>query len=124
MNKKSELGKLCSNARKVYELSLDDVVENAASKGFQLSKSYLSKIENNPDADPKVSDLKALAAGLNLPEESVFAAARGGKLNKEDLAIEEFAKLIEISKNWSEEDLKHAIEICKEVFNSFHKRVK
>lgn len=59
---------------KEKNLSLRDVEENS---GHQISNSYISKIISEAVRNPTVKKLKALARGLNEPEEKVMRFAFG-----------------------------------------------
>lgn len=60
-------------------LSYRDIEETAATKGHHISNGYVSKIVSGAAQNISVDKLRALAAGLNRPEEEVFAVARGGR---------------------------------------------
>lgn len=62
------------------DISLRKVEERAKAKGFQIAQSYLSKIISGAADNLSVEKIQALAAGLNRPEEEVFAVARGESL--------------------------------------------
>lgn len=61
------------------EISYQDVVRRAERKGYKITHSYISKIISGAAQNISVDKLRALAAGLNRPEEEVFAVARGGR---------------------------------------------
>ena len=55
----------------------NEVEQRAKRKGLQISQGYISKIISRAATNISVEKLRALAAGLNRPEEEVFAVARG-----------------------------------------------
>lgn len=61
------------------EISYQDIVRRAERKGYKITHSYISKIISGAAQNISVDKLRALAAGLNRPEEEVFAVARGGR---------------------------------------------
>lgn len=61
-------------------LTQTEVEIRAKQKGFSISQNYISKIISSAAQNISVEKLQALAAGLNRPEEEVFAVARGGKM--------------------------------------------
>jgi transcriptional regulator with XRE-family HTH domain len=64
-------------------LSFNAIERRAKRKGFKISQGYISKIVSDAAANISVGKLRALAAGLNRPEEEVFAVARGQRLTDE-----------------------------------------
>jgi transcriptional regulator with XRE-family HTH domain len=67
-------------------LSYQRVVERAQNRGFKITHSYISKIVSGAATNISVEKLRALAAGLNRPEEEVFAVARGQRLTEEKIS--------------------------------------
>ena len=57
-------------------LSYRDIEEKALKTGHFISNGYVSKIVSGAAQNISVEKLRALAAGLNRPEEEVFAVAR------------------------------------------------
>lgn len=81
-------------------VSYQDVVRRAERKGFKITHSYISKIISGAAQNISVEKLRALAAGLNRPEEEVFAVARGGRTEekiKDALASAMFFKYAQLS---------------------------
>jgi transcriptional regulator with XRE-family HTH domain len=68
------------------DLSFNEIERRAKRKGFQISQGYISKIVSDAAANISIGKLRALAAGLNRPEEEVFAVARGERLTEEKLS--------------------------------------
>ena len=66
--------------RQEKSLSLNDV---RVRSGYQIANSYISRIENAEVTNVVLEKLRSLAKGLGVPEEEVFAIARG-KLPSED----------------------------------------
>ena len=91
---------LADYVRRVREqelkISLDAVVQGARSKGFKISRGYISQIENRYIVSPTAGKLQALAAGLGggrKREEELFAVARGRTL--QPLPPTDFASALE-----------------------------
>ncbi len=61
------------------DVTYQDIVRRAEKKGFTITHSYISKLVSGVASNISVEKLRALAAGLNRPEEDVFAIARGGR---------------------------------------------
>lgn len=60
-------------------ISFREVVRRAERKGYDITHGYISRIVSGAAQNISVDKLQALAAGLNRPEEEVFAVARGGR---------------------------------------------
>ena len=56
-----------------------EITEKAERRGYKIAQSYISMIISGAAQNISVEKLQALAAGLNRPEEEVFAVARGGR---------------------------------------------
>lgn len=65
-------------------LSQGDVERDSARRGNRIAGTYVSRIENEIATNPSPKKLSALALGLNVPEDEVFAAARGKSLRGPD----------------------------------------
>src|SRR5204862_8099122 len=63
-------------------LSLLDVERQSARSGYKIAGSYVSRIENGVVRNPSKDKLIGLAKGLGVPEEEVFAVARGKSLDE------------------------------------------
>lgn len=88
MSKKhdEDLADFVRRVMKEAGVSYREVEETAQKKGFKISNGYISKIVSRAAANISIEKLRALAAGLNRPDEEVFAVARGqmldvGKIN-------------------------------------------
>ena len=71
-------------------LKYRDVAERS---GGLISHSAVYDIINGRSLNPKTDTLKALAKGLGVAEELIFAAARGKSPNGEKIAHEQFENL-------------------------------
>lgn len=60
---------------------------------FEISDGYVSRIENNGVKNVSPEKLAALAKGLSVTEEEIFAVARGKKPNEAVKTQERFALL-------------------------------
>lgn len=59
-------------------MSCADVSRRSTRKGQgQIAASYINRIENNPKLRPTADRLKALADGLGVPAEELFARVAG-----------------------------------------------
>jgi len=63
--------------RNSARLSLLDVERQSAHSGYKIAGSYVSRIENGVARNPSKDKLIGLAKGLGVPEEELFAVARG-----------------------------------------------
>lgn len=80
MNHVEDLASYILRVCKEEDLSFNGIERRAKRKGFKISQGYISKIVSDAAANISVGKLRALAAGLNRPEEEVFAVARGQML--------------------------------------------
>jgi transcriptional regulator with XRE-family HTH domain len=71
-------------------LSLADVSLRSSGR---IGKTHINRIENGLVTNPGVEALRALAKGLGVPEEEIFAVARGKKL-EEDEALPSHLQMI------------------------------
>lgn len=75
---------LASYVRRVREqvlgVSLEAVEQRARARGYKISRGYISQIENRYLSNPSTTKLQALAAGLGVNPEEIFAVARGKAL--------------------------------------------
>jgi transcriptional regulator with XRE-family HTH domain len=69
------------NTMEEKNLTLRDVERNS---GKTITHSYVNKIKNGISTNPSSSTLRALARGLKVDEEKLFAIARGQNLNSEE----------------------------------------
>src|SRR5215216_5631958 len=77
---KETLAEFVKRVRREKKLSLSEVEAASKRRGGGISNGYISQIENGQNTNPSVSALKGLAAGLGVPEDYVFAVARGKTL--------------------------------------------
>lgn len=64
-------------------LSYQEISNRAARRGFKITRSYISKLVSGAAQNPSLEKLRALAAGLNRPEEEVLAVAIGDQMLEE-----------------------------------------
>jgi len=76
MNRES-LGDFVRRIRTEKNLSCRDVSNQSARFGKRISGSYINRIENEPKLRPTADRLRALAHGLSVPAEELFALAIG-----------------------------------------------
>jgi len=75
---RESLGQFVRRIRTEKNLSCMDVSKRSARKPQRrISGSYINRIENNPKLCPTANRLKALADGLGVPAEELFARAIG-----------------------------------------------
>lgn len=84
------LGDYVRRIRNEKRLSLRDV---SSRSGGQIANSHISRIESGEARGVSVDKLRALAKGLGIPEDEIFAVARGKSVSG-DLQLEE-SKLLE-----------------------------
>ncbi len=92
------LGDFVRRVRKEKNLSLAAVSEQSARFGQRITASYINRIENDPKRKTTVDRLTALANGLGVPVEELFARAVGlavsrGKSNDELHLVTRFREL-------------------------------
>jgi transcriptional regulator with XRE-family HTH domain len=87
-HRQETLADFVRRTRKEKRLSLNDVVRQS---GNGIANSHVSRIENGEATNVSVQKLRALAKGLDVAEEEVFAIARGKKRDP----LEESNRLIE-----------------------------
>ena len=85
MKRPETLAEYISRIMRESDFSYSDVVRRAERKGYKITQSYLSKIVNEAAGNVSVEKLKAVAAGLEKPEEEVFAVASGTVLQIDDI---------------------------------------
>lgn len=96
-----ELADYVRRIRTSKGLSLNDVANKARQKGKQISSGYVSQIENRYIVSVTTIKLQALAAGLDISEEEVFAVARG-RAESDELQLNEM-RLLEYFRQLSPE---------------------
>lgn len=71
------LGKFVLKIRKEKNLSVIDVSNRSALFGKRISGSYINRIETDPKRQVTANRLLALANGLGVPPQELFALAAG-----------------------------------------------
>ena len=74
---RESLGAFVRRIRTEKNLSCEDVSRHSARFGKRISGSYINRIENHSDLRITTDRLKALADGLGVPVDEVFARAVG-----------------------------------------------
>lgn len=77
MKANETLAEYVGRVRAEKNLSLTDVERQSGRHGPKIAASYISKIENGVNRNPGPEKLKALARGLDVPEEEITAVAFG-----------------------------------------------
>ena len=77
-------------ALRVKGLTLNEVAQRA---GGEISRGYISEISRGNYTSLTVRKLQALARGLDVPEDELFAIARGAQYDRLDFAESRFAVL-------------------------------
>jgi transcriptional regulator with XRE-family HTH domain len=97
--KKESLGDFVRRIRTEKNMSCADVSKRSARKGpRRIAASYINRIENYPKLSVTAVRLKALADGLGVPAEEVFARAVDFELEGESPdEIELLARFRELS---------------------------
>jgi transcriptional regulator with XRE-family HTH domain len=67
--------------RRDHHWSCQDIATRAKQKGFQISTTYIYRLENQEHHNPSTAKLIALAAGLDISPNEIFAIARGESIN-------------------------------------------
>jgi len=95
---RESLGAFVRRIRRKKNVSCADVSRRSARFGKRIAGSYVNRIENDPKLRPSADRLKALADGLGVPADEVFARAIGfapeGECSEE---IELLARFRELS---------------------------
>ena len=71
------LGDFVRRIRNEKDLSCNDVSKQSVGFGKRISAGYVNRIENNRIKNPSADRLMALARGLDVPAEELFARAFG-----------------------------------------------
>ena len=98
------LGDFVRRIRTEKNLSCADVSKRSARKGQRrIAGSYINRIENYPNLRPTADRLKALADGLGVPAEDLFARVVGfapeGETSEEIELLARFRELSPERKN-------------------------
>ena len=113
------LGDFISRIRKEKNLSLADVSKQSARYGKQIAASYINRLENDPKRKVTADRLAALASGLGVPAQELFARAVGldpyGEKSRDELYLltrfrelspERKADVLNIVDIWYSEDIR------------------
>jgi len=111
------LGDFVRRIREEKGLSLEDVSKESARFGPRITGSYINRIENEPRRKVTADRLIALAHGLGIPPEQLFARAAGliapgGKSDEEvrllsmfkELSSERKADVLNVVDMWHSEE--------------------
>lgn len=102
MNRQESLGQYVRRVLKEKNLSLSEVEQRA---GGRISDSYICSITTGGAGSVTVAKLKALARGLDVPEDDIFAAARGSQSEDDgEFQVSDFALLFRKFKDLAPED--------------------
>jgi len=118
MERVESLADLVRRVRREKNLSLNDVVRHS---GGRIANSHVSRIENGFATNITTAKLRALAAGLQISDDEVFAAAHG-KAMTEAQGPEDCAALFY---GWDEataEDRSAALVAIKMIAETFQRR--
>jgi transcriptional regulator with XRE-family HTH domain len=118
MERTESLADLVRRVRQEKKLSLNDVVRQS---GGRIANSHVSRIENGFATNITTAKLRALAAGLQVSDDEVFAAAHG-KAMTEAQGPEDFITLFY---GWDEataEERAAAMDAIKMIAESFQRR--
>jgi transcriptional regulator with XRE-family HTH domain len=77
MKANETLADFVRRVRAEKNLSLSDVERQSGRHGGKIASSYVSRIENGYNNNPGPGKLKALARGLDVPEDEIMAVAFG-----------------------------------------------
>jgi transcriptional regulator with XRE-family HTH domain len=76
MNRET-LGDFVRRLRHEKHWSCQDISNRARQRGFQISTTYIYRLESREHRNPSAAKLTALAAGLDISATEIFAVARG-----------------------------------------------
>jgi transcriptional regulator with XRE-family HTH domain len=114
MQKPETLAEFVRRIRNEKRLSLNDVQRQS---GNQIANSYVSRIENGIVKNVTPEKLKALAKGLQISEEEIFAVVRGkSPADDPDYKNWKFASLFDDAQKLTPEQMKefeHLMEITR-----------
>lgn len=103
---KEDLADYVRRIRQEKGLSVQEVENIARRAGHKISRSYVSQIENRYILSVTAAKLQALAKGLGVPEDEVFAVARGKNPAEEsDFKKWKFASLFDEAEQLSPEQM-------------------
>ncbi|MCA1567267.1 MAG: helix-turn-helix domain-containing protein [Acidobacteria bacterium] len=104
---------------KEKKLSLTDVERNS---GGGIDASYVNRIENGIVTNVTPEKLSALAKGLQVSEDEIFAVARGKSLNGAEVFDSEIAVLFNGFDELSDEDKLELLATVKMLANEVQRR--
>lgn len=107
MKQPESLADYVRRVRYEKRLSLSDVQRNS---GGAINGSYVSRIENAVVTNVTADKLKALARGLEVSEDEVFAVALGKSLNSEEAFDNELYVMFKGFEELSAEDKRALLE--------------
>lgn len=104
MQRQETLAEFVKRVRNEKRLSLNDVQRQS---GNQIANSYVSRIENGIVTNVTPEKLKALAKGLHISEEEIFAVVRGKTPSDDpDYKNWKFASLFDDAQKLTPEQMK------------------
>ena len=102
MNRQESLGQYVRRVLKEKNLSLSEVEQRAQG---EISDSYICSITTGSAGSVTVAKLKALARGLDVPEDDIFEVARGLQERDDgEFQVSDFALLFRKFKDLAPED--------------------
>lgn len=113
------LGEYVRRILKEKNLSLSDVEQRANGR---ISDSYICNISSGNIGSLTVTKLKALARGLGVPEDELFAVARGVSPEQDAMQGSAFAMLFDKYKGLSSEDKREVEPLLKVLDNELERR--
>ncbi|MDQ3652676.1 MAG: helix-turn-helix domain-containing protein [Acidobacteriota bacterium] len=99
--------------------SQPDVEKNS---GFTITDGYISQIENGYIRNVSPEKLRALAKGLGVSEEAIFAVARGKSLTEAEVFDSEIAVLFAGYNELSDEDKRELLPSIKLIASEVRRR--
>lgn len=114
---KEDLADYVRRIRQEKGLSVQEVENAARRAGLKISRSYVSQIENRYILSVTATKLQALAKGLGVSEDEIFAVARGKSPEDDpDYKNWKFASLFDDAQKLTPEQMKefeHLMEITR-----------
>jgi transcriptional regulator with XRE-family HTH domain len=118
MERAESLAEYVRRVRQEKRLSLNDVVRQS---GSEIANSHVSRIENGFSTNVTPEKLRALARGLQVSEDEIFAVAQGKAFDEPETPIE-FGVLFHGWDEASDEDKTATKEAIKMIAESFQQR--
>lgn len=114
---REDLADYVRRIRQEKGLSVQEVENTARRAGLKISRSYVSQIENRYILSVTSAKLQALAKGLGVTEDEIFAVARGkSPADEPDYKNWKFASLFDDAQKLTPEQMKefeHLMEITR-----------